>query len=105
MTSFCTVVIPYSARTALGLTLSTIFLFTASSSDKNGCLVVEPALDFKCVCFAMRYAHPLYNGNVKFSFHIQDYPRGVLINQVVLDNYYLIAQLRSTVVTKMGYQS
>ena len=66
---------------------------------------MEPALDFKCVCFSMRYAHPLYYGNLKFGFHIQDYPRGVLINQVVLDNSYLIAQLRSTVVTKMGYQS
>ena len=67
---------------------------------------MEPALlCFKCVCFAMRYAHPLYHGNVKFSFHIQDFPRCVLINQVVLDNSYLIAQLRNTVVTKMGFQS
>ena len=58
-----------------------------------------------CVLQCGIYAHPLYHGNVKFSFHIQDYPRGVLINQVVLDNSYLIAQLRNTVVTKMGYQS
>ena len=107
MTSFCTVIIPFiSATPKLGTHCirTNFFLFTANSSDKNGCFVVEPA-DFLSVCFAMRYAHPLYYGNVKFSFHIQDYPRCVLTNQVVLENSYLIAQLRNTVVTKMGHQS